>query len=210
MRHTRVLASFLVCSFLGFQSVCAAVPRTVKIAGRSVFRVIVPMEDDKTTFGTAFCAPGNGTTIISAGHALKPGAFLLDQYEQIHKLAAISTKQRPDIGVGFLESHDRACELHPFEWAKEAGEVGDAIWMVGYPGGFSHPVITTGIISTGLVTEPGVFVNVVISQLHGERGESGSPIFNAAGEVIGVLTAGTNSGSLLAFIPVQEIRKAIK
>jgi len=78
---------------------------------------------------------------------------------------------------------------------KKVPDVGDAVYCVGYPDGDTeNKIVLKGKLTGGAISIDGLRGNVVDFQ--GMHGMSGCPLFNAAGEVIGLLHGAAANGSL--------------
>ncbi|MFQ5646290.1 MAG: S1C family serine protease, partial [bacterium] len=89
-------------------------------------------------------------------------------------------------------------------------EVGDWVMAIGNPFGLDHTV-TTGIISAkGRVIGAGPYDDFLQTDASINPGNSGGPLFNLAGEVIGINTAILQNGRGIGFaIPVNMAREIV-
>jgi serine protease Do len=96
----------------------------------------------------------------------------------------------------------------------QALEVGEWVMAIGNPFGLSHTV-TKGIVSAkGRVIGVGPYDDLIQTDAAINPGNSGGPLFNMAGEVIGINTiiiaAGQNLGFAVPINMVKEVLPAIK
>ncbi|MFA5073680.1 MAG: trypsin-like peptidase domain-containing protein [Nitrospirota bacterium] len=92
----------------------------------------------------------------------------------------------------------------------EITEVGDSVIAIGNPFGLSHTV-TTGIISAkGRVIGVGPYDNLIQTDAAINPGNSGGPLFNSAGEVVGINTVIIASGQNLGFaVPITMVKELL-
>lgn len=89
----------------------------------------------------------------------------------------------------------------------DALEVGDWVLAVGNPLGFDHSV-SHGLVSAvgrELSTRPGL-TQFIQTDAPINRGNSGGPLFNMRGEVVGVVTAAGNGDGLGFAVPVNLVK----
>jgi S1-C subfamily serine protease len=89
--------------------------------------------------------------------------------------------------------------------AEQNPDVGDPVEVIGYPGG-GRLTSTTGTV-LGYEQDP-LNANagtVILTDAEAEPGSSGSPMYDADGEVIGVIYAATEDGTHSLAIPVETL-----
>lgn len=93
--------------------------------------------------------------------------------------------------------------------AEENPHVGDAIEVVGYPGG-GRLTTTSGQV---VAYEPDPLNSnageVIVTDAPAERGSSGSPLYNEDGDVVGVVYAATRDGRHSLAVPVETLNRLI-
>lgn len=89
-------------------------------------------------------------------------------------------------------------------------EVGDYVVAIGNPFGLSHTV-TSGIVSAkGRVIGAGPYDNFIQTDASINPGNSGGPLFNLAGEVVGINTAIAAHGQGIGFaVPVNLVKELL-
>ncbi len=165
-----------------------------------------------TSLGSGFIIDGDGY-IITNNHVIQGAeditVILRDDTQLKAKL--IGSDSRIDVAVLKVEPPNKK----PMPFAKfgdsDKGRVGDWVVAIGNPFGLGHSV-TAGIISArGRSLGSESLDDYLQTDAAINKGNSGGPLFNADGEVIGVNTAiyspsGTNAG--LAFsIPSNLVRQ---
>lgn len=93
----------------------------------------------------------------------------------------------------------------------DALRVGDVVLAIGNPFGYAHTV-TSGIISAkGRVIGTGPYDNFLQTDASIHPGNSGGPLLDVRGRVIGINTAVSNEGSNIGFaIPVNLVKQIVK
>lgn len=117
----------------------------------------------------------------------------------------------PEKDYAILDTTQRFPDL-AFGDSNEVG-IGDEVYVIGYPEAAEisstsrlEPTITTGIISAFKTTESGEKYLQIDAAVYG--GNSGGPVFNKKGQVIGILTAGSYETQGFNFVfPSNSIPK---
>jgi serine protease Do len=166
-----------------------------------------------TSLGSGFIVDGEGY-IVTNNHVIQGAeditVVLRDDTQLKAKL--IGSDSRIDVAVLKVEPPNKK-PLPAVKWGdSDKMRVGDWVIAIGNPFGLGHSV-TAGIISArGRSLNQDALDDYLQTDAAINKGNSGGPLFNAAGEVIGVNTAiyspsGTNAG--LAFsIPSNMIKQA--
>lgn len=132
---------------------------------------------------------------------------LMDDQKE-YEARVIGTDPRTDIALVKVDTK----ESLPFVKLGDSGkaEVGDWVVAIGNPFGLEHTV-SAGIISAkGRVIGAGPYDDFIQTDASINPGNSGGPLFNTAGEVIGINTAITSNGQGIGFaVPIDMVKPAI-
>ena len=140
--------------------------------------------------GSGFLISADGY-VVTNNHVIDNGeditVTLADNKEYVAKL--IGTDKETDLAVLKIES-DKALPFVPWGNDKES-RVGDWVIAIGHPFGLEGGAsASTGIVSAvGRNIQSGRYDNYIQSDAAINRGNSGGPLFNLDGQVIGVNTA---------------------
>ena len=163
-------------------------------------------------------AVGSGVIINKQGHILT-NAHVIDGANVIEVLLA-KNKQKlrakvlgvdPKTDLALLRL-DGNVPLSPLDLGdSDALRVGDAVIAIGNPFGYSHTV-TSGIISAkGRVIGNGPYDNFLQTDASIHPGNSGGPLLDTRGRVIGINTAVSNEGAGIGFaIPINLAKQVTK
>jgi serine protease Do len=166
-----------------------------------------------TSLGSGFIIDGEGY-IVTNNHVIQGAeditVILRDDTQLKAKL--VGSDSRIDVAVLKVEPPNKK-PLPAVKWGdSDKMRVGDWVIAIGNPFGLGHSV-TAGIISArGRSLNQDALDDYLQTDAAINKGNSGGPLFDAQGEVIGVNTAiyspsGTNAG--LAFsIPSNQIKQA--
>ena len=166
-----------------------------------------------TSLGSGFIIDKSGI-IVTNNHVIEGAdeitVILQDDTELPAKL--IGSDPRTDIAVLKVDS-DEPLPAAPFGDSDKA-RVGDWVLAIGNPMGLGGTV-TAGIISArGRDISSGPYDDYIQTDASINRGNSGGPLFNMQGEVIGINTAifSNNGGSIgIAFaVPSTQAKQVIK
>ena len=156
-------------------------------------------------------AVGSGVIINKQGHVLT-NAHVIEGANVIEVLLAKSKKKLHAKVLGIDPKTDLALlkldgnvALTPLDLGdSDALRVGDAVIAIGNPFGYSHTV-TSGIISAkGRVIGTGPYDNFLQTDAAIHPGNSGGPLLDIRGRVIGINTAVSNEGAGIGFaIPIN-------
>lgn len=127
----------------------------------------------------------------------------------IADLVSVSTVREQDIAILRLRGF-RGEPVRAIDWAGRDVRQGSAAVLIGFPGGIQLALDARGFLRTTLFTgiiskSPGDWLQFGGTSL---QGSSGSPIFNAMGEVIAVHFGGYSGGPGVGFsVPVARVRR---
>ncbi len=163
-------------------------------------------------------AVGSGVIINKQGHVLT-NAHVIENASVIEILLA-KNKQKlrakvlgvdPKTDLALLKM-DGNVPVTPLDLGdSDALRVGDAVIAIGNPFGYSHTV-TSGIISAkGRVIGTGPYDNFLQTDASIHPGNSGGPLLDIRGRVIGINTAVSSEGSGIGFaIPINIAKQISK
>jgi len=172
----------------------------------SVFRV---RAGDVT--GTAFAfgpASGGGTLLVTNFHvvrgAVRSGSrqVTIERTSERHTARIVKMDERRDIAVLQV-----AKVIPPLTPAKAAVQPGQPVVVVGAPLGLADSV-TTGVVSAVRSDVPGIDSRVIQFDAAISPGNSGGPVSNADGQVVGVAQAKIvreDADGLALAIPISEV-----
>ena len=140
--------------------------------------------------GTGFFVDSKGL-VLTNQHVVGNSEYLAVQFDREHKIAARLIAADPQKDVALLLVNLAALpNAAPAPLYRPAGgrapvQEGERVFTIGSPLTLDK-IITTGIVSK---VEP----HTIISDININPGNSGGPLFNSAGQVVGLTTFGTRS-----------------
>ncbi|HEX7589813.1 MAG TPA: serine protease [Demequinaceae bacterium] len=161
--------------------------------------------------GCGFLATGTGFmidehTLVTNRHVIEDSSQLEVSTYDGHAVDATAARSTTAADIAII----RVNETLPVaaHLAEKDPQTGDAITVIGYPGG-GRLTTTSGIV-LGSVQDPlnGSVGTVLGTTAKVEPGSSGSPVLNAAGEVVGVIYA-KNDVEQSFMIPVSVLRQLL-
>jgi len=131
--------------------------------------------------------------IVTAAHVVQTANLVLVTFYNGHESFATVTASAMQADVALLELEEEPVGVSPLRLVSSASvEVGDEVFVVGAPFGLSY-TLTVGHISSRYrnETHANVFTEVEFFQTDAaiNQGNSGGPMFNMQGEVIGVVSS---------------------
>src|SRR5213080_968347 len=138
--------------------------------------------------GTGFFVDAKGL-ILTNQHVVGNSEYLAVQFDRTHKIAAKLIAADPQKDVALLSVNIAAlpnaspAPLYRAEAGRTPVQEGERVFTIGSPLSLDK-IITTGIVSK---VEP----HTIMSDININPGSSGGPLFNSAGQVIGLTTFGT-------------------
>jgi S1-C subfamily serine protease len=155
--------------------------------------------------GTGFIVSKDGM-VITNQHVVGPSEYIAVQFDEKRKVAATLLAADPQHDVAVLRANLTSIpEAIPLEIAKP-DELnppiieGERVFTIGSPL-HQRKVVTSGIVSK-------IEKTVIISDVNINHGNSGGPLFNSRGQVVGITTFGdvTNQGGpgISGIIKIEE------
>ncbi len=217
-----VILCFLLVWTMALQvHAVSSVPESVISATESVVRVVVEYLDGYTT-GSGFVIKSDNeeTLIVTNHHVVEGKPYSISIW--LGKGESVSAS------VMFFSSQNDLCvlklaypvSLKALTFSINGAKQGEAVFAVGYPGAADflsdteahsgvEATITDGIVSAirmATVTEYGTPIQILQINAAINSGNSGGPLFNANGEVVGINTYGINeSQGIFGAIDIREL-----
>jgi pSer/pThr/pTyr-binding forkhead associated (FHA) protein/S1-C subfamily serine protease len=175
-----------------------------------------------TTFATDGVYDGSGFVITQSGyfitnrHVAQPGPTPADsffvtmadqQYPVRADLFSIAPPNGPDLAVLRIRNY-RGPVVPRVDWSGTNVRQGEAAALIGFPAGAALALDASGKVQTSM--SAGIFSKVSSDRIQFDGftvgGSSGSPIFNADGEVAAVHRAGLKEAAGLGFaVPIAQL-----
>lgn len=163
-----------------------------------------------TSTGTGFYVSSTGC-IVTNRHVIENGQYLTVTDYEGNNYSATLLAYTDNSDVAILKINT-ATQSVTFGNSSEL-KVGDDCMIIGNPMGNLSYSFTDGMISfTGrdIATDNGLIINMFQTNAAINAGNSGGPVFNSKGEVIGIATAKyTTSEGLGFFIPIDDVKSFI-
>src|SRR6266481_4398698 len=140
--------------------------------------------------GTGFFVDAKGL-ILTNQHVVGNSEYLAVQFDRTHKIAAKLIAADPQKDVALLSVNMAAlpnaspAPLYRAGVGRTPVQEGERVFTIGSPLSLDK-IITTGIVSK-------VEQHTIMSDININPGNSGGPLFNGAGQVIGLTTFGTRA-----------------
>ena len=226
------IISIAICCFILFTCVVPArafggVPQEVMEATKSVVRILAEYHDGSAT-GSGFVIKNDGTEVLIAtnNHVVEddPNSIRIwvGEDRQVDAEVVFTTSAKDLCVLRITEPVDMA----PLTLSEEDAQHGSAIYAVGYPGASdvlsdteAHTsesvTITDGIISSirsFTIEEGEAPVKLLLMNAAINHGNSGGPLFNTKGEVIGINTYGVTGGDaqgVFGSVDISELWKLL-
>ena len=202
------LADQQLAARIDFESITDANQSAVAI-------VFVDFGPGQVETGTAFAIRSDGTMITNrhvvggadgTRRALKIGVKFADSRQLFPaRVVAISQDDDIDLAVIRVTVGSRVPTVQGLNQQPDTVAVGAPVAVIGFPGGVDSPQLQTeeGTFATTTLTAGTVsknLPNLIQINGYGAPGASGSPIFDANGQVIGILYGGeTGSGGRIVY-----------
>lgn len=164
---------------------------------------------EKTGSGTGFIVAEEGY-VLTAAHVVQGAAEITVFHNgRGHRATLIAVSVEHDLALLVIEDSP---PLPVAALAEGRPEFGDAVTAVGHPSGATRPIaLSTHVAGTGwwaVGPESTVLRDLIATRDTFRPGYSGSPLVNAAGQVVGIVTGSVTSGSGQAFGFAVSIQRA--
>jgi S1-C subfamily serine protease len=154
--------------------------------------------------GTGFIVDPTGL-ILTNQHVIGPSEYIAVQFDSNTKISAVKLVADPERDVAVIWADISAfpnaivAPLAVDSSNDPAAIEGERVFTIGSPLS-QRKIITTGIVSK---VEP----HAIISDIRIDHGNSGGPLFNSLGQVIGITTFG--EGAISGIVRVEEASKLL-
>lgn len=188
---------------------------------RSVALLFAEFPDGRAASATGFIARRRGDTawVVTARHAVRTprGAeptrivVTVSRRAGVYRARLVAVDDSLELAVLRIASRSGFRPVRAFA----AGPVrpGDPVAVIGFPFGLELPMdrnwMTTGVVpSTTVASVSRVLPDLMQLDGYGVAGVSGSPVFNATGEVVGLVYGGQpeSGGRIVYAVPAPAIR----
>jgi S1-C subfamily serine protease len=133
------------------------------------------------------------------------------------RIAAVATGDVADVAIITVELEGEVPTVQGFNLRPDTVPIGAAVAVIGFPGGMDSPQLVRpdGTYATATLTAGTVSKNlpdVIQINGYGVHGASGSPIFDAGGQVVGILSSGEvgSGGRIVYAVPAGFARELLE
>lgn len=149
-------------------------------------------QEERGATGSCFVIKQNNKNyIITNNHVINnTGKLYIRFYKELKRYPAklVATDKNVDIAVLELEDSKKSNNLKNLSWgSSEALKKGQPVWAIGHPLGFEFTV-TTGVVSNESRRSYGPFQQLIQTDVAINQGNSGGPLLDMDGNVVGVNT----------------------
>ncbi|MCX7991220.1 MAG: Do family serine endopeptidase [Proteobacteria bacterium] len=174
--------------------------------GESPFDFDMPKDFQRQSLGSGVIISEDGY-ILTNHHVIKDASIIkVRLYRSKEDIEAVVVGKDPKIDIALLKINR---DNLPFARLGDSDklEVGDWVIAIGNPFGLSHTV-TKGIVSAkGRVIGSGPYDDFIQTDTPINFGNSGGPLFNLNGEIVGINTAIIAGGQNIGFsIPINMVK----
>ncbi len=169
-------------------------------------------EQVRQSLGSGFVISDDGY-ILTNNHVVDKATDIRVAFDDGRVLVAKLVGKSPEIDIALIKVEAAGLQAVTLG-DSDALEVGDWVMAIGNPFGLSHTV-TKGIVSAkGRVIGAGPYDDLIQTDAAINPGNSGGPLFNTAGQVVGIntliLAEGQNLGFAVPMNMVKEVLPSIK
>jgi len=159
--------------------------------------------------GTGFIVDQSGL-ILTNQHVLGPSNYVAVQFDSATKIPAVKLLADPERDVAVVWADISALPkaiVAPIATtsADDPGAIeGERVFTIG------SPLTQQKIVTTGIVSK--VEAHAIISDIRIDHGNSGGPLFNSLGQVIGITTfvdQGPKGGGVAGIVRIEEAAKLL-
>lgn len=223
MRIVQVGSLTCVCVLVAASAALALPAKVVESAKRATALVEIPLADQQKGFGSAFCIDASGVFVTNAhvADAAKGGQIrlILSPGEADQKIVdAKVLKSEKTLDLALLKIEVAPADALPVLPLGDAASLYDTMELTafGYPFGEALSLNSTEYpavsVSTGRVTslrkKAGALEIVQVDAVL-NPGNSGGPMLDADGHVMGIVQAGVQGAGINFAIPVSRLQKML-
>src|SRR3954454_7923275 len=196
----------------------AAAPAVVSVHARALMDARSPFAPDRTAgvadAGSGFVIDADKGLVITNAHTVAAASEIVVTFRDGRAVPAVALGRDDDTDLALLAVDPKAADLTALELdGGERPAGGDPTIAIGNPDGRA-PTMTVGVVAAAqkrLMADHGVAVDGVI-QTDGtsEPGDTGGPLVDAAGHVIGVTGQLTVGGVVVGFaVPADTVAQLV-
>jgi len=151
--------------------------------------------------GTGFCVDKTGL-IMTNQHVIGPSNLISVQFDAKRKVAATVLAFNPEKDVAVLWANPAAfpemivAPIAKSETGKESVIEGERVFTIG------SPLTQRKILTSGMASK--IEARAIISDININHGNSGGPLFNSVGEVVGITTFRTSGPGVAGIVRIEE------
>jgi len=151
--------------------------------------------------GTGFCVDKAGL-IITNQHVIGPSEMISVQFDPKRKISATVLAFDPEKDVAVLWVEPSAfpemivAPIAKSETGKESVIEGERVFTIG------SPLSQRKILTSGMASK--VEARAIISDININHGNSGGPLFNSVGEVVGITTFRESAAGVAGIVRIEE------
>jgi S1-C subfamily serine protease len=151
--------------------------------------------------GTGFCVDKAGL-IITNQHVIGPSDLISVQFDAKRKVAATVLAFNPEKDVAVLWANPSAfpemitAPIATSEKGKESVIEGERVFTIG------SPLSQRKILTSGMASK--IEARAIISDININHGNSGGPLFNSVGEVVGITTFRESGPGVAGIVRIEE------
>lgn len=151
--------------------------------------------------GTGFCVDKAGL-IITNQHVVGPSDLISVQFDQKRKVSATVLAFDPEKDIAVLWANTSAfpemitAPIAKSEKGRESVIEGERVFTIG------SPLSQRKILTSGMASK--VEARAIISDININHGNSGGPLFNSVGEVVGITTFRESGPGIAGIVRIEE------
>lgn len=151
--------------------------------------------------GTGFCVDKAGL-IITNQHVIGPSDLISVQFDAKRKVSATVLAFNPEKDVAVLWANPAAfpemivAPIARSETGKESVIEGERVFTIG------SPLSQRKILTSGMASK--IEARAIISDININHGNSGGPLFNSVGEVVGITTFRESGPGVAGIVRIEE------